>query len=260
MKVQALYLGDLYTDTPFLLYRFPVPLTPPVTSSSGIYYYCLEDLEQLGIISRHVNLMTLYQKHPTGFFKKQDGRHYTSTQVLIELGHLMKSKILLDLCQITEHLCQEDLQLILQPLPVLTTTLLLVEHEFTPVRLDGQEWFLKPCYPSVPLRTNPSSLLLQRRLAPKLGHHAPHLSIHTYHQSVKRRHMRKLPSFGQRKQVSLQSLAHDTSHQRWMTGYVEQLHRCMDRLMVVEHKIKLQEWRTLMHRLDKLEKKVLSSR
>ncbi|CAO3592105.1 unnamed protein product [Absidia cylindrospora] len=109
----------------------------------------------------------------------------------------------------------------------------LVEHVLHPVRLDGQEWFLQPwiqqyqqhqrlsppqekqhhsppfALPDVSVtdmdsRTKEASLLLQRRLAPKLGHHAPHLTINT--PTYKDHHLHSIQSAPLRKSISQQQI------------------------------------------------------
>ncbi|ORZ20540.1 hypothetical protein BCR42DRAFT_209545 [Absidia repens] len=88
MKVQALVLGKYDTTATFRLYRFPVSVSPPLNSPistsptmteakldrNAMYYYCLEDLERLAILSpastfRHVNTVQLYRDNPSAFCK-----------------------------------------------------------------------------------------------------------------------------------------------------------------------------------------------
>jgi hypothetical protein len=185
MKVQALILGD-YGTTTFRLYRFPMPASPPLTSSStsppllgtkqdnaAMYYYCLEDLERLAILTppsslRHINTVQLYRDYPSAFCKNAlNGHTYANTQVLYDLATRFKSALLADLCQLTEHTPIEQQCSILQRIPQLDIRKLLlhqqkqqsvpslssignnihvhlVEQVLNPVRLDGQEWFLQP--------------------------------------------------------------------------------------------------------------------
>ncbi|ORZ05106.1 hypothetical protein BCR42DRAFT_428718 [Absidia repens] len=201
MKVQTLVLGDYGATSTFRLYRFPMPASPPLTSSSSsstspstlgikqdhaaVYYYCLEDLERLSILSptsslRHINTFQLYRDCPSAFCKNaNNGYTYANTQVLYDLAILFKSSLLTDLCQLTEYTPLDEQYSILQRIPKLDTRKLLhqqkqqsvsllssignnihmhlVEQVLNPVRLDGQEWFLQPwiqqqqCQQSKPL-------------------------------------------------------------------------------------------------------------
>jgi hypothetical protein len=186
MKVQALFLGEYETSSPFYLYRIPMAASPPLTSPSAnsvsptikqdysaIYYYCLEDLERLGLAApasfQHKNTATLYLDNPSAFCKNaENGYTYVNTHVLYELAALFKSSLLMDLCRLTVHTPNEKRCSLLERITLLRTTSIpmdpqtpsslwsssndngfissgqLVKQVLHPVRLDGQEWFLQP--------------------------------------------------------------------------------------------------------------------
>ncbi|CAO3592683.1 unnamed protein product [Absidia cylindrospora] len=285
MKVQALVLGDYGATSTFRLYRFPMPASPPLTSSpsscssstspptfgskpdhAAVYYYCLEDLERLSILTpisslRHINTFKLYRDYPSAFCKNaNNGYTYANTQVLYDLASLFKCSLLMDLCQLTEFTPIDQQYSVLRRIPQLDTRKLLhqqnqqsvsllssignnihmhlVEQVLNPVRLDGQEWFLQPWIQQqkyqqrkpliirlsppqedhqhesdlstistnevIHAKTKQSSLLLQRRLAPKLGHHAPHLCINT--PVYKDHHLHSIRSAPLRKSISKQQI------------------------------------------------------
>ncbi|SAM09197.1 hypothetical protein [Absidia glauca] len=387
MKVQALVLGEYDATFTFRLYRFPLPVSPhlsahpsrsPLSTSNGfqphhqaMYYYCLEDLERLGVATpvssfRHVKTARLYHDYPSGFCKNaNDGYTYVNTQTLSDLATCFKSSLLMDLCQLTEHTPLDQQLSLLRSIPSLDLTktmeysnglhqqaamssatpsstslspinnsrrVHLVEQVLNPVRLDGQEWFLQPWIhdyqrtPPLMIRLSPpphdddrertsqdkpaisttllsksptthshrtkqSSLLLQRRLAPKLGHHAPYLTINTPIYKVHPLH--SIQSAPLRKSVTKQQInkrlqaaaaaaaaaswmgemqhtlptqiEHTVAEQvtTWLSPFVDQLQQCMDRLIVLEQKApsdKKKDWMTFMHRLDQLEQKVAATR
>ncbi|KAI8071033.1 hypothetical protein BC940DRAFT_295076 [Gongronella butleri] len=199
MKIQALILGQYYPadarQRTFQLFRFPVPLSPPlqqVNPSDALYYYCLNQLDQLGVLSlRHASLEQLYRDFPSTFCKDAHGQLYASTRVLVKLPHA--SDLLVDLCYATEHTSATKWAALLDRIDMLSRTnahsITVVDKDLTPMRLQGHELFFSRTTSTAPVtrlspphdlpttKTVSSSLLLQRRLAPKQK--TAHLTIHT---------------------------------------------------------------------------------
>ncbi|KAI7857923.1 hypothetical protein BDC45DRAFT_499680 [Circinella umbellata] len=179
MKIRTLTLGEYGSPpTPFCLYLFPTPLTPPLTSppfstdkDSHFHFLCLEDLDTLFFVDNHdtiINnerksrrlLATLFEQHPAWFCKDQStGRSYLMTQAVAHIASQLQIDSLVNLCRLTEdelfggkaiellrHHTMLDTSSLLSP----TTSPLsssprrgiLNEQEFVPTRLlDGHERF-----------------------------------------------------------------------------------------------------------------------
>ncbi|ORX62285.1 hypothetical protein DM01DRAFT_1298938 [Hesseltinella vesiculosa] len=195
MKVQTLILGEFLQHekkTAFRLYRFPMPLSPPLHQtdpSNALYYYSLHDLDQLDLLPcQHASLPRYYRDYPSTFCKDNQGQVFASTKVLGFLAKEMGWHLLFDLCHATEHSSASTWTSLLTRIDKLTSispSLQLVEQDLNPLRLTGQEFLsrkvllanrLSPPTPQT-ANTMSSSLLLQRRLAPKQK--TAHLTIHT---------------------------------------------------------------------------------
>lgn len=133
--------------TPFCLYLFPTPLTPPLVvspSSEHAHFWCLEDLEHLffeqdQLESANQILHAIYNEHRTWFSKDQlTGRAYVMTRAVATVANKLHLSVLADLCRllaattIDDH--PEGLQELLQAIhklrPLARPTV--SEQEFVP--------------------------------------------------------------------------------------------------------------------------------
>ncbi|KAI8145894.1 hypothetical protein BJV82DRAFT_602655 [Fennellomyces sp. T-0311] len=185
MKIRTLTIGEYGSPpSPFCLYLFPTPLTPPLTSppystdkDAHVHFLCLEDLESLFFHDNDAKalLSSIYEQHPAWFCKDQStGRSYIMTQAAAHVAASLNIDSLVDLCRLTEDelfdgkaselFChQAKLQ------QSSRSSVTLAEREFVPTRLlDGRERF-QPAGPSI--KQEPQSPVI--RLSPPPGEAMP---------------------------------------------------------------------------------------
>lgn len=118
MKIRTLVLGEYGSPpTPFRLYMFPMPLTPPLTSSISsasasllreqqAHFLCLEDVVNLFGRATNVTAAVLLAAAKDHQQRCQDieGRSYLMTSAVAQVaGQLSLDPSLIELCQLVDE-------------------------------------------------------------------------------------------------------------------------------------------------------------
>ncbi|KAI7868482.1 hypothetical protein BDF14DRAFT_1793774 [Spinellus fusiger] len=114
--------------------------------TNGLDFFCIEDISTLffkSVASWNNVLLRIFNEHPSYFCKDSTGKNYLMTTAVMELAKALHMSHLADLCCFDQNdwwtdRAQEALKNVpgLHPHPPTV-----VEKTFTPMRLEGREWF-----------------------------------------------------------------------------------------------------------------------